>query len=282
MCMGTKCSPLVTGSAPTLIKAAGDRPRAPIEAPRYPALARAVVRAYAPVRAGFDTLREAWLTITGLGAPDPQGLGPHLTFSQQEALDAAIERFLTRMRGPGATRDAFSQADGGLQRAEVLAHRVGVDRAAELLGNQPPAETLTAFTRRHLLEDAFERLSDGGRMRWEGRLEEIRSAMLDGLREGDSPFAVARRLNDAFDGYEAGRLRTLVRTEMAFASEGAIRDEWSSRGIRRVEYIGDLNTDEECSSRVGEIYDIGDLDSLPPRHPNCFCSIIPVIEEGGE
>lgn len=255
----------------------------PVEQPQYPALATEVQRTWREVKREFRQLREDWFEAVGLDDPAKAAKNEpfDLTTAQRSALDAAIEEFLRQFAGDDRSEEGFSNQDaedGTLQQAEFLAYSVGQARGSELTGFEMN-QALTRAQRESLLRDAFERMSRGGRLLFEERLGEIRDAMLDAFSRGDSPLAVARRLSRDLDGYLAGRLRTIVRTEMALSAEAASRDLYRQAGVTSLEVIGDPNTDAVCTAHIGKRYGLDDLDSLPIYHPNCFCSTIPVAED---
>jgi SPP1 gp7 family putative phage head morphogenesis protein len=267
------------------------------EHPQYEALAEALNGQWGQVRASFATLRRAWFAALGLGDPKETSLRGRLVQSWKQAgkdaltqtqvdnVDAAIERFLGDFRGPSAGYLGFTDPNGEqgqVQESVFLAHRVGAGRAIELLNADIPNPELAAGQRRVLLEQSFARLSENGRLRFEKRLDEIRQAMIDGAAAGDSPLKVAADLGRNLSGYEQGRLRTITRTEMAVSAETATREMYRQHGVSRVEVIGDPNTDETCTDRIGNTYSIDDLENQPPLHPNCYCSCIPVIDTEGQ
>lgn len=253
----------------------------PVEAPQYEGLRQEVERAWAAVQAEFATLRAQWFAAAALADP---GKAVTLSAPQKRALDKAIADFMRRMAGDDRSREGFVRSDtedGLLQQASFLAYRAGQQRGMELSRTQQNPE-FTEAHRRALLEDVFARLTQDGQFRFELRLGEIRDEMVDALGRGDSPLAVARELGDDLDGYERGRLRTIVRTEMGIAGETAIGETYRAAGVARVHVIGDPNTDAACTVHIGREYVLIDAANLPLYHPNCFCSIVPILPEVAE
>jgi len=252
----------------------------PSEQPRYPELASALTLTWGHTRSAFARLRSRWFEAVALAEArkDDDEARPLLA-NQRKAMDEAIEAFLREMAGSQRNAEGFAavEDDGLIQQAEWLAHSVGVHRARQLLPGAPnPA--LTAGQRRRLMEDAFSRLSADGTLRFETRLGEIRDAMVGGFNRGDNPLAIARRLSQDLDGYEAGRLRTIIRTEMGISAIGASRGLYESAGVRQVEVIGDSTTDALCTAHIGNVYPVTQTESLPVYHPSCFCDIVPVTD----
>lgn len=249
----------------------------PAEEPRYPQMAAEVERAWAATTEAYGELRVGMFAAVALLDPAKRDL----SVSERAALDAAINAFLRRFAGEDRSEAGFvggESEDGILQQASVLAYSVGTGRAARLTDAETPRATLTEAVRERLLREAFARMTRDGRFRFEARLLEIKASLVAGLRRGDNPLEVARRLGADLDGYHRGRLRTIVRTEMALAGESGLRDELQAQGVRQVEVIGDPETDARCTEHIGRRYAVTDESRLPIYHPNCFCSVIPVVE----
>lgn len=273
------------------------------ENPRYPELVTAVSSVRMASNRLAQELRAGMFAAAGLNDP-AKATGKHaalmtradavkrlgarmgrkdLAGNQVADLDEAIAEFLRQYAREERDRAGFTEpnpegAEGVVQQANFMAYQVGVRRGQQLASSTQNVE-LTEAQRRNLLGIAFDRLSEEGRLRFEARLGEIRDAMLEGFSSGANPLDIARRLSSDLDSYERSRLETITRTEMAFASEAGIRDLYTASGITRVEIIGDSNTDEACTSRIGNTYPVDDLENMPPYHPACFCSCVPVVEE---
>lgn len=276
-----------------------DAPLFPTEPPQYPNLGAAIGSVWRISQRQFRLLRRRWFGV--IGVSDPVGRGARqerllrqiertrrfgrlyprkaLSDDQIAALDGALEEFLRGYAGEERTESGFVNAEGSstLHQAEFLAYDVGVTRGRQLAGTVANVQ-LTDAAKEALLRDAFARMSEGGRLRFEARLDEIRQAMVDGFESGASPLEIARRLAADCDSFERARLETITRTEMGLASEQGIRDLYREAGINRVEVIGDPNADEACAAHIGNTYAVGDLENLPIYHPNCLCSTVPVVE----
>ena len=264
----------------------------PVEEPEYAALAAATLLLWRKTSERFAELAASWQRAVRVS---DAGVRLNLTLRSQET-------FLRAFVGRDLTLAGFIAAeteDGLLQQAELLAHRTGQLRATELIealpvptppalppGGSTPAlpgpAPISSVQRTEILTRAYERLSEDGRLRFADRLEEIRQAMEDGLRDGTPADEVARNLSADLDGYEAGRLRTIVRTEMALGSERALREELQSRGTQYVRVKGNPLTDAACTLHIGKVYRLDDRDSLPIYHPNCFCTVEPVAAPAGD
>jgi hypothetical protein len=262
----------------TEVKVRADDPAQvfPVERPRYPALERAVNAAWRETQAAFSELRTEWFDQVTL--PEP---GKALGGDVLRGLGRIVETFLRIFAGKDRTREAFADPQtehGILQQAVLLSHTVGMQRAADLTTLRQSPQ-FNALQQQRVLEKAFDRLSVDGKLRFETRLEEIRSAMVDGFREGAAPVQIARRLGRDLDGYEQGRLKTVIRTEMAIASESAILDTGRSAGVDLWDVDGDPGADDACVSiQTGGPYTYSQASGLTPVHPNCGCTCVPHTE----
>ncbi len=253
------------------------------ERPRYPALARGVAAQYAKVTSAYAELRRDWLKVAERQPEPPEKAvgAKNLNIEDIRDIDAAIERFMSTMAGPKPRDKAtFAASDEALvQETNILAHGIGVGRAAEQLNIDANPE-LTRLQTMRLNERAFDRLSEDGRLRFETRLGDIKQSMLDGFQAGESPLKIAAELGKDLDGYHQGRLRTITRTEMAFSAERATIDTYREAGVTKYDVIGDPNTDALCVDlQNGGPYELNDEENRPPAHPQCFCSCVPRLSE---
>lgn len=250
------------------------------ERPRYRVLAVRIAAQEAKVARVYARLRRDWLKV--IERQPEKALGAkNLNVEDTRAIDAAIERFMAEMAGPRPRdRQTFAVSDDALvQETNILSHRVGAARGAEQAGNATPNTDLTRLQKMHLNERAFERLSEDGRLRFETRLGDIKARMLTMFDAGENPLKIARELGKGLDGYHKGRLRQIVRTEAAFASEAAIVEQYRAAGVRQFIVEGDPSTDALCVGyQDGGPYDLGNEDARPPYHPHCFCSQSPYTE----
>lgn len=251
----------------------------PNERPQYEQLERSVLRAWRATQAAFAPLKTTWLRE--VRATARRAMKAELPPESLAAIETAKVDFLAQFAGQVRTVQRFAASDtpdGILQQAEVDAWHAGTERAGEQL-RWPMNPKFTAQQREALLRTAFERMSEDGKLRFEGRLDEIQQRMLDGFSTGQSPLAIARQLSTDLDTYERYRLGMIVRTEMGLASEAGIRALYRDAGVTGVDVIGDPNTDALCTSRIGKRFAIDDEDNLPLYHPYCGCSLTPVLPE---
>lgn len=70
----------------------------------------------------------------------------------------------------------------------------------------------------------------------------------------------------------------LIRTEGSKFYNNAALDSYKSAGIEEVEFLAESDAcEEQCQPNDGKIFPIGEGE-IPPLHPNCRCTILPVIK----
>jgi SPP1 gp7 family putative phage head morphogenesis protein len=126
----------------------------------------------------------------------------------------------------------------------------------------------------------------------------VRQVMADGLRvdlvrgmaEGRHPYAIAREMlkdvNAQLDKIGRTRARLIARTETARAHHLATIAEFrdadaAMRVAVQAEILtaGDENVCEECADYEGKTLTLDEAEDLIPVHPNCRCTVVPVMEE---
>ena len=241
----------------------------PYEQPQYPQLARAVGGQWRQAQRAYRRMRQDW--FRGAGLSIPRKAVEELTAEQLRVVNEAISRFVAGFLGGNGMRTPITtvNADPSILKESIrTAWHVGRGRAYRVLGAAPDVR-LSGLQEANLYERAFERLSDGSRARLADKLDDVKQAMIDGFRQGRNPLAIARDLRDDLAGIETGRVRMIVRTEMAIAAEAGITNVYVQEGIQEVEVIGNPNTDEACTMHIGKRYKVNDTTNLPIYHPNC-------------
>lgn len=136
-----------------------------------------------------------------------------------------------------------------------------------------------------------------------GMTQTIREELSEGLGAGENPREMARRLNEKLEGITRSRLQTLARTEVINSHTAATLDRYERAGVDTVQHGEWASADDDkvcpiCSALDGREYSIdemrsgtftfepesddpdhlaGDYPIRPPAHPNCRCTIKPVI-----
>lgn len=147
------------------------------------------------------------------------------------------------------------------------------ERAAELVGKK-------------LLEDGS--IIDNQSQDWaidENTREMMRGLVASALEEGPTVQDLANAIEDSF-AFSQDRAETIARTELATAhSQGTLRT-WQASGqvIGKRWLLADTHPEsDECDDNADEEFvaiddDFPSGDDAPPAHPNCLCSLIPVLE----
>lgn len=254
--------------------------------PKYPELRAAIQGYYNATLPPLAALRKA--CFSALDVPDPTKAEAEEPFDYttlaRETIDEAVEIFLTEMAGPNRTRIGFvdtQDEDGILQEQSRLAHEIGLARGVELMGAEEGLEAArNSPAVRQMLNHAFDRLSENGRLVLEDVRDEIHGILVGAQAEGLNPIETGRQLAAQFDEYKGWQFQRLARTEAAFASEEGVRNQLRELGVEQVEILVSAGACEDiCQPYDGLAVDINDEANLPPFHPNCVCSVNPIVPE---
>ena len=101
----------------------------------------------------------------------------------------------------------------------------------------------------------------------------IRDIVKDSYREGLNGRTVAKEITKQCDEINKTRGRTIARTEIKQAQTTANYITNKARGANCYDYVCGHNPCDLCEEDCGSTFPIEDLDHLPPRHPNCMCSV---------
>lgn len=128
---------------------------------------------------------------------------------------------------------------------------------------------------------------------WSQRIWNNNSRLLETLNEGLIHIvASGKRTTDLKNllqerfGVSYSRANTLVRTELAHIQTVAAKQRYEDYGLREYEILG--NDDDSCGNHSADCHEMDGKKFLysemnvgvnaPPFHPNCKCSIIPVVD----
>ena len=101
----------------------------------------------------------------------------------------------------------------------------------------------------------------------------IRDIVKESYREGLNHRTVAEEITQQCDSINKSRGRTIARTEIKQAQTTANYITAKQRGANCYDYVCGHNPCDLCEEDCGSTFPIDDLDHLPPRHPNCMCSV---------
>jgi SPP1 gp7 family putative phage head morphogenesis protein len=106
----------------------------------------------------------------------------------------------------------------------------------------------------------------------------IKRAITAGFEKGETVSQITKRVKEVTP-MAKNKAITIARTETLAAGNAAAKQRYEAAGVEKVEYIAadDGRQCDECDSKHGNIYNIGDAPSLP-IHPNCRCTLAPYRE----
>ncbi len=114
--------------------------------------------------------------------------------------------------------------------------------------------------------------------------QQISRELANGMAQGWNPRKMADAINDRVSKIGITRARTLARTEVIRAHAEATVTRYKEYGVQKVEWIwgGGPCPSHVCEDR--EAHEPWKLDDapMPPAHPNCSCTLAPVITDMGE
>lgn len=178
-------------------------------------------------------------------------------------------------------RTAYEKA---MARALAEAQKAGIVLPFEprptLLMNQPfHTDRLQLLYRRN-----FEELKGITQAMSQGIARELTAGLLD----GDTHIELAKRLTDRVEKIGFVRARTLARTETISAYAESTLNTYEQLGIEEVgtevEYLTarDAHVCPKCQPLEGKIYTIKEARGVIPRHPNCRCAFVAVVDKKEE
>jgi SPP1 gp7 family putative phage head morphogenesis protein len=109
----------------------------------------------------------------------------------------------------------------------------------------------------------------------------LRTEFYLGIQQGESIDKIAKRIDKQFNS-KAYQSQRLIRTETARIISSAQEKIYRDSGVvQKVQWVATLegNTCEQCARLDGKQFDIDDeIKPSPPKHPNCRCCFIGVVE----
>jgi SPP1 gp7 family putative phage head morphogenesis protein len=109
----------------------------------------------------------------------------------------------------------------------------------------------------------------------------LRTELYLGIQQGESIDKIAKRIDKQFNS-KAYQSQRLIRTETARVISSAQEKIYKDSGVvKKLQWVATLegNTCEQCSRLDGKQFDLDDeTKPSPPRHPNCRCCFIGVVE----
>lgn len=116
--------------------------------------------------------------------------------------------------------------------------------------------------------------------------DSLRKTLSVGLDEGEGIPDLKKRIKDVFSVASDSRAEKIARTEVIDASNEASELAWKQSGVvasKEWLAVADDRTDEDCFALDGKVVSLSgkfgsDLPH-PPLHPNCRCTLIPVLKD---
>ncbi len=113
----------------------------------------------------------------------------------------------------------------------------------------------------------------------------IERGLLDSIIRGVPKDELVKELNKAFNvGFYCSD--RIARTELTYVQNKAAADRYKSNGVTKYKYLAaiDDRTSEICTETNGKEFLMSEYTvgtNAPPLHPNCRCTIIPIINKRG-
>ena len=112
--------------------------------------------------------------------------------------------------------------------------------------------------------------------------KKLRKELGEGISEGEGVPELSDRVSNIFKERRKYESVRIARTEVNSASNGAELEAYKQSGIiEKKEWLAEPDACEICAALDGETAKLkesfGEFDT-PPAHPNCRCTILPVIE----
>jgi len=109
-------------------------------------------------------------------------------------------------------------------------------------------------------------------------LEALRGQLAAGMEAGESIAQITKRLEGYFIENAKRRAELISRTEVITASNQAANNRYAHEGVEKVEWLTSRDgvVCPECDPLDGQEYPIKE-GPRPSLHPNCRCTILPVI-----
>ena len=117
-------------------------------------------------------------------------------------------------------------------------------------------------------------------------LNELQSALLQGLVRGDGIAELTRRMADRMN-VSRSNARRLIQTESAYFAAMGEMDSMKELGVKKYKYLATLDsrTSETCREMDGKIFDVTDYKpgtTAPPLHVYCRSTTIPYYGRDGK
>jgi SPP1 gp7 family putative phage head morphogenesis protein len=99
------------------------------------------------------------------------------------------------------------------------------------------------------------------------------------LRQQKTIIQMVNEINSKIPEISKPRALTIARTEMSYSYNSALSKSYQTVGIDRWQWVSakGYTSCADCIGLHGDVFNWGDPE--PPLHPNCACSMYPVIDK---
>jgi len=113
--------------------------------------------------------------------------------------------------------------------------------------------------------------------------DKLRKVLGEGITAGEGVPELSDRVSDVFKTRRKYETERIARTEVIEASNAAEQEAYKQSGvIEKKEWLTEPDACDICINLSGEVVELnktfGEGFDYPPAHPNCRCTILPVIE----
>jgi SPP1 gp7 family putative phage head morphogenesis protein len=199
-----------------------------------------------------------------------------------EALKKAIERTIVEGWVTGE-KAAGSMIRSSILKKNVIVQEMLDNKELNVWANWKPGDEVSAalLERKYGLDQLL--IENGLTIRNISRtqIDEIGTQLADGLRQGLSIDEMASSIRDVVNN--PAKALSIAMTEVSRATNQGAQNRYKEANITQNQWSG-IDPCDKCAMNDGQIVKVGDPftsgDTQPPAHPNCLCTLLPVIESG--
>lgn len=188
-----------------------------------------------------------------------------------------IEGYVTGLK---AANHSIKQAAMALKQVSIS--DIVLDPDADVWDNWKPGDVISAelLEREYGLDLLLQQSGVSIREIKKTSIDRIGNRLADGMRKGLSVDKIAESLRD--DVADPARALMIAMTETTRAAMFAAQERYAEANIEKIQWSA-MDPCPKCALNDGQIVKMGQKfasgDYEPPAHPNCLCSLLPVIEE---
>ena len=108
-------------------------------------------------------------------------------------------------------------------------------------------------------------------------LEALRHELSLGFEAGESIQQLTERIEGYFTENAKYRAERIARTEVISTSNEAALHRYELEGINKSEWYAAPGSCDICQAEDGKIFATVDMHGMIPAHPNCRCTVLPVV-----